>query len=143
MPVGTDFRGHGDISDTTAILGNQGNQRFGEGEGADKIHVERLADDVNLRMLAVDAHIARNTGIVNEQRQIGVFLANLHGSLLDAVEVFQLNIHPTEHVDALCLQFADGFRGALFVTCADYYLPATEAEMFCYSKANTLISTCH
>ena len=40
-------------------------------------------------------------------------------------------------------QFADSFCGTLLITSAYHHFPATQAEMFCYSKSDALVGTCH
>ena len=92
-------------------------------------------------MLAVHTHIAGDTGIVHQQRQLRIFLVDLLGGTLNAVEVLQLNVHPSQHVDALSLQLAHGFLGTLLIACTNHYFPATQSEVLGYSKPNALIGT--
>ena len=82
------------------ILTEKGHQCLGEGEGADEIHIKRFFDVVDFRMLAVNAHVPGDAGVVDQQRQFRVFRVDFLGSLFDGCEVSQFDVHPTSHVDA-------------------------------------------
>ena len=94
-------------------------------------------------MLAVHAHVARDAGIVHQQRQPSIFLQNLFGCLLDTVKVAKFDAYPTQHVDTSRLQFADGLLGTLSVACANDYLPTTLSKVLGDSKSDALVGTSH
>ena len=100
MPVGTELRRHGDVDDAAIVFRHQGNHQLGQGEGADKVHVEGFADVRQLRVLTIYAHVARNACVVDQQRELWISLVQFAGGFLHAGEVGQFDVYPTGHFNA-------------------------------------------
>ena len=127
MPVRTYFRRNCDVDDSTSIPAEQRRHCLGELEGADEIHLEGFPHDADFSMKTVHTHIAGNTCVVDQQRQVGVFFLQFLHSFLYAGEICQFDVHPTRHLYIQCLQFTDGFLCPFLIPCADDDLPSAEA----------------